>query len=230
VPFLPVSGTAEMKLFTDLLSRNTTSKPDFERMAIQWCSYVDGKTIFPKLPVYLRTYYTSWEHNNAVRASAKLAEGGAKVLIKVNNLTNKAPAASPPGAPPVSAPPQYAPFSAPLVVAPNVAPAIVGGLLLGLSVPPQTAGEGGGGGGGGGGVGTATRGNGERGKDSKTRKARKCQLCVKNGGGNAETCTGRGPRGKCDYFCQLCLKKGGSNAATCSGRGAKGSCGHFMED
>jgi hypothetical protein len=29
----------------------------FEKMAIDWCRHVDGKDIFPKLPVYLRTHF-----------------------------------------------------------------------------------------------------------------------------------------------------------------------------
>ena len=210
-----------MKLFLELISGNTTSKPDFERMAIQWCAEVDGKTIFPKLPVYLRTYYTSFEHNQAVRASAKQAEGGAKLLKKVNNITNKPPAASPPGAPPVSEPPQYPPFSAPHVVAPSRPPSIVGGLLMGPSIQP-TAGGGGGGGGGGGAA--------KRGPDKQKRAPNTCQTCVKNKGENAATCSGRGSRGTCDYFCKVCLKNAGSNAATCCGRGAKGTCEHFMEN
>ena len=45
-----------------------------------------------------------------------------------------------------------------------------------------------------------TRKRGERGKDAKKRKARRCMLCVKFSGQNPFSCKGAPPRGKCDQF------------------------------
>ena len=59
LPILPVHGKEELMLFQNL-ARNQ-AKFDAERMAIDWCDHVDGVTVFPKLPVYLRTHYESWK-------------------------------------------------------------------------------------------------------------------------------------------------------------------------
>ena len=63
VPFMPVHGECEMKLFTRLIANSTDAKPDLEQMALNWVKHVDGVDVFPKLPVYLRTYYTTWTRN-----------------------------------------------------------------------------------------------------------------------------------------------------------------------
>ena len=59
VPFLPVHGPEEAKLFTRLV----LEMPSFDElvMSIVWCKHVDGSSTFPKLPVYLRLYYERWE-------------------------------------------------------------------------------------------------------------------------------------------------------------------------
>ena len=62
LPFLPVDTLEEVKLFNQLAlkskqSGNLNQAIDFDKMAIEWCDYVNGTTIFPKLPVYLRSYH-----------------------------------------------------------------------------------------------------------------------------------------------------------------------------
>jgi hypothetical protein len=54
VPFLPIHGIMEAKLFTRLI----LELPGFDEslMAIKWCKHVNGATIFPKLPVYLQMH------------------------------------------------------------------------------------------------------------------------------------------------------------------------------
>jgi hypothetical protein len=52
VPSLPIHGAAEAKIFTRLVLE--LPRFDEELMAIEWCKHVNGTTIFPKLPVYLR--------------------------------------------------------------------------------------------------------------------------------------------------------------------------------
>jgi hypothetical protein len=36
-------------------------------MALEWCKHVDGETIFPKLPVYLREYFEQYLRNRRVK-------------------------------------------------------------------------------------------------------------------------------------------------------------------
>ena len=56
IPFLPVDGTDEYKLFLYLML-NKLSHFDASVMALKWMEHVDGKTIFPKIPAQLRQYH-----------------------------------------------------------------------------------------------------------------------------------------------------------------------------
>jgi hypothetical protein len=56
VPFLPIHGVMEAELFTRLVLELPIFDESLMAM-IEWCKYVNGTTIFPKLPVYLRIYY-----------------------------------------------------------------------------------------------------------------------------------------------------------------------------
>ena len=56
-------------------------------MAIVWCDHVDGKEIFPKLPVYLRAYHKIWERNVRVRDAVRRAERGHDALRVLNAVT-----------------------------------------------------------------------------------------------------------------------------------------------
>lgn len=80
VPFLPVCGDAEKRLFSRLVSNSATAVLDFDEMALEWCDYVDGKTIFPKLPAYLRTYETTWKRNQAARTAVEAAKPGTDLM------------------------------------------------------------------------------------------------------------------------------------------------------
>lgn len=66
------AGTDECKLFTKLM----LSMPSFSssNMAIEWCKHVNGTTIFPKLPVYLRNHHTQWVKNRRVRDAVEKNE------------------------------------------------------------------------------------------------------------------------------------------------------------
>jgi hypothetical protein len=59
--FLPVHGEDEAKLFVCLVLVVDGSF-DVDCMALEWCMFVDGKTIFPKLPVYLQAYFDRYLH------------------------------------------------------------------------------------------------------------------------------------------------------------------------
>jgi hypothetical protein len=66
LPILPVHGPAESKGFANLVAR-LPSPLNFEKMALEWCKLVDGVTMFPKLPVYLRVYHSTWLRNSRIR-------------------------------------------------------------------------------------------------------------------------------------------------------------------
>lgn len=74
-PLLPVHGEVECKLFEQMI-RNGGADPDFDPMAIKWCDHVDGNTVFPKLPVYLRTHHKTWQRNQRVKETVTAAALG----------------------------------------------------------------------------------------------------------------------------------------------------------
>jgi hypothetical protein len=74
IPFLPVRGIDEAKLFSTLVLEMTVF--DENAMVIEWCNHMNGTTVFPKLPVYLRLYFTNWEHNQCVQDAVKNVSSG----------------------------------------------------------------------------------------------------------------------------------------------------------
>jgi len=58
-------------------------------MAVNWCQHVDGVTIFPKLPVYLRTHHTAWTRNQRVKEAVRKAAPGEAVLARLNEKTQQ---------------------------------------------------------------------------------------------------------------------------------------------
>ena len=85
-PFLPVHGEKECRLF-DKLIRTTCSNLNMDKMSIEWCNFVDGVDIFPKLPVYLRTHHSSWLHSENVRQAVRRAASGDVALKMLNEAT-----------------------------------------------------------------------------------------------------------------------------------------------
>jgi hypothetical protein len=53
---------------------------DADAMALLWCEYVDGVTIFPKLPVYLREYYGIYLKNGRVKDAVKAMRSDVALL------------------------------------------------------------------------------------------------------------------------------------------------------
>ena len=88
VPFLSVNHPEEKKLFTTLMA--SSKNFDSEQMALDWIQYVDkDKQIYPKLPVYLRSYWKVYEKGLSVKATAKSYENSTKSLKKVFEDTQK---------------------------------------------------------------------------------------------------------------------------------------------
>ena len=87
LPPLPVHGPAEYKLFSQLALEQQAQGLDDRKMAITWCDHCDGIEIFPKLPVYLRTYHKKFESNARVRDAVQRAERGHRALEALNKAT-----------------------------------------------------------------------------------------------------------------------------------------------
>ena len=84
IPFLPLHGSEEAKLFSHLVLSMPTAFHDL-LMALEWIKHVNGSTIFPKLPVYLRMYHERWERNQRVRDAVRNSKTELQLLQQVNN-------------------------------------------------------------------------------------------------------------------------------------------------
>lgn len=200
LPFLPVDGPEETRLFTKLVLEQRNETPDFAAMALEWCQHVDGHSVYPKLPVYLRLHHSNWQVNSRVREAVTGAAAGHAALARLNTAT--APA-EPSGAGPVqAAPQQHPPMPAAPATAAYTSTAVAGGIVVGGVVPdtpdppprnhppPQQApGMGGGAG------------------APRKRKQRSCRRCNTN---KCEKCTGA--------------------QWPCKGSGGAVLCEHFNED
>ena len=189
VPFLPVHGKDGKKLFCDLVTGSTTAALDFDQMALDWCGHVNGKTIFPKLPAYLRTYETTWKRTQAVRAAMRVAKPANDILKQLMKKTGHAPPATAAPAPDAAggaagaaagAPPAPAPAPAPIAqYGPMAQPAVAVVPEEGVRVVGGTATSGTAAADGGGGEEKEKRGHGKRGKGRGTYTQRLCKRCGK---------------------------------------------------
>lgn len=71
LPFLPFTTVAEKKKYIDMMI--ATEVKDDNEHAIEWCKFVNGVDIFPKLPVHFRMYKKQRELNQDAK------EGGRKI-------------------------------------------------------------------------------------------------------------------------------------------------------
>jgi hypothetical protein len=78
LPLLPIHGKQEHTLFSKLALEQLKGKKnvaiDFDALAIEWCAYVNGASIFPKLPVYLNQHFTSWQCNQRIKDTLRAAQ------------------------------------------------------------------------------------------------------------------------------------------------------------
>jgi hypothetical protein len=72
LPYLPVNGEEEFKLFAKLIRLN---KGHFDEivMTFEWVPYCNGKTILPKPPLHLGWHHKKWLRNEETRAAMKKA-------------------------------------------------------------------------------------------------------------------------------------------------------------
>ena len=168
---------------------------------MEWLKHVDGHDIFPKLPVYLRMHHTMWQHNQSVKDAVKSAACGVDRLKAINRAMGPAPLDTPPGlastcpSQPVQ---QHPTMPRPSASMPQPPPPVVGGATIG-GAPIQQPDK---------------RRNGERGSDTRKRKARRCGVCIRN---NYCGCTTKEEKKKC------------SCAYPCKGRHRAFECEFFSE-
>jgi hypothetical protein len=84
LPFLPVHGPDEYRLFSKLLL-TTEGKFNEYDIALTWTKYVDGKTVFPKIPAQLRSYFKHWERNQRVQSAARKMRNEIDTLAKIRS-------------------------------------------------------------------------------------------------------------------------------------------------
>ena len=83
IPFLPVDGEDEYKLFSRLLLF-VLKRFDDNEMALKWMEFVDGVKIFPKHPHQLRKYHKVWERNRRVKDAVENMKSETKMLESLN--------------------------------------------------------------------------------------------------------------------------------------------------
>ena len=174
-------------------------------MAIDWCEKVNGVTIFPKLPVYLRTHFETFEHGQRVRDALKSMAGELEKLTAMEVETRDAAAVVTAAASSASSssgtgegggggmgggvsalPAQHQPLP-PYQGDTAHEPYMVAGLSMGYVA---------------GSFADSQSGSSGRGKDKGKRKVRSCGDCMRAGRAGAAECEGRAgnvlcPKGGC---------------------------------
>jgi hypothetical protein len=190
VPFLPVHGEDERKLFVRLV-REMEGPFNADLMSKEWCKFVNATSIFPKLPVHLRTYHEQYSRNCRVRDAVKSMGNESSPLEELNEqlivdddedqLIILPPAA----------------MARPMPVArrpPSAPPPVVAGTSIGIVAPDPTAA-------------TKKRTQGERGPDRIRRRQHRCARCLQFGStmDQAKNCNGSGGKGRdaCQFFDEL---------------------------
>ncbi len=85
VPFLPVHGEKEYKLFARLVLYSDNNTFDEQAMALKWMEFVDGVEVFPKLPAHLRMHLQRYDHNRRVRRATREMKTTVEQLQQLNN-------------------------------------------------------------------------------------------------------------------------------------------------
>ena len=184
LPFLPFSTDDERMQFSNYL--NSLQSPvetiDDKKAAIDWCAFVDGQKIMPKLPCHIRVYIRQWMKNQRSKDLFQRSKSGREKLDELNSIEQADPAPNQPILlpPAIPQPQPGAMHNEPYTI---VAKSLIGEL------PESRVGK---------------RKRGDRGKDKEGKKCRpkqrRCLTCVQHGGTNFAVCVGRWPRGTCQYY------------------------------
>ena len=87
VCFTPVAFQDERKLFGKLVLEKPAFLDDLDAMALEWVKHVNGKTIFPKLAVYLRTFKERYLKNRRTKTAVEGIEDSINRLKEFNART-----------------------------------------------------------------------------------------------------------------------------------------------
>ena len=198
IPLRPVITIEERKLFSRFILR--TKHFHAEKMAVDWCEHVDGSTIYPKLPVYLRTYHKKWEKNYRIRDAVRKTKSQVSLLHDLNNAllpqvtdgtNDQSVDTEKSGMFPNWALPNHPhPMETPMAVALNMKPFVVtGGMMVSRDTIIPCA--------------PTKKKRGQRGKDTLARRKRSCQRCKNKGDARMYICNGRLGRGYGKSACQF---------------------------
>ncbi|KAG7347887.1 hypothetical protein IV203_016592 [Nitzschia inconspicua] len=80
LPFLPVNGKDEFRVFSRITFRAEFARFDSEQMAQLWMEYVNGYTVYPKLPSQLREYHKAWERNKRIKRAEERMKTDSEML------------------------------------------------------------------------------------------------------------------------------------------------------
>ncbi|KAG7364660.1 hypothetical protein IV203_037862 [Nitzschia inconspicua] len=80
LPFLPVNGKDEFRVFSRIMFRADFARFDSEQMAHLWMEYVNGYTVYPKLPSQLREYHKAWERNKRIKRAEERMKTDSEML------------------------------------------------------------------------------------------------------------------------------------------------------
>ena len=178
LPFMPFRKKEENIQFAKCALDNSFPFLNDNEAAIEWCKFVDGVTIMPKLPVHIRQHREEFERNQRVKNFVKKSAKGKEALDKLNcaikpRASSELQICMPARLPDVSQEAVH-----------GLSNFVVGGVCIG-DLPKPSA---------------VSRKRGERGIDVKNRAPRSCdrykQFCILR----IHTCTGRGGAQKCDLF------------------------------
>ena len=154
LPFLPFHGENEYKLFQRCVLDSNFPQDD-EGFSIEWCKFVNGIDIFPKLEVHIRQHREKWEKNQRVKDAIANAKEGHSKLKQLNAVM--VPAKSADEEPPIHIPEPLETINQQAMH--NRPYTIVGGMCVG-TIPTDEQ--------------IPKRGQGKRGRDEKQRKRRLC--------------------------------------------------------
>ena len=83
LPFLPFCGEDEYKRWAKYVMERDGPSDDV-KASLDWCKFVDGKTIHPKLPSQIRCYIAKVDRNQRTRNCTKRSKSGIELLAELN--------------------------------------------------------------------------------------------------------------------------------------------------